>query len=237
MKRTNNPSAIRTVNCNAQKEADTMNKDFTTMMNALNKPISQNDRNVIYVFGMPSRVGTASNLILVSYLVNEAMESFRLYGLSQTVLGMTDEDWQDTFHTIKYRKETILNHLVSEYQAETGDTTTARPWKSLAKKLILNKFCGIDQNGILRSLMVAEYAATEPMIKEAIHELIDEVKADNIDGLSYCDALEAGEELVDLHFMADDALYESIAEEDFEPLEPKITQRSKAHKPAKKRFS
>lgn len=172
--------------------------------------INQNQRNALYAFGMPSRVGTICNLEAVSNLIVDENDAAMLRSLATALWSVPDEDWKEDFHTIKIRKERIMMQLVLDYQAETDDILTARPWKTFAKTMILGKFATLDVVGTETSLLQLEYLTVEPMLKDVIRELLDDIENNDINGLPYEEALKDGEEHADFCFPDGNEIYEEL---------------------------
>lgn len=180
----------------------------------INSMINQNQRNALYAFGMPSRVGTICNLEVISHLIVGEKDAAMLRSLATALWSVPDEEWKEDFYAIKIRKERIMTQLVLDYQAETGDIMTARPWKPLAKTMLMGKFATLDVVGTQTALMQLEYLTVEPMLKDVIRELLGDIENNDINDLTYEEALKAGEKRADFCFPDDNEVYAEITKED-----------------------
>jgi len=182
-------------------------------MRRINNIITQDERNAIYVFGQPSRVGTICHLLLAGELIEDEKDAAMLPALADRLLEVSDEDWKQDFYTIKHRKETIMNRMVADWQEATGDIETARPWKSVAKAMIMDKFGSVDPVDTTIRLMLVEYLTVEPMIKEVIGEMLDELCDKRKGGRNYKALMKAAKEAHPYEITDDNEVYERIMRE------------------------
>jgi len=182
-------------------------------MRRINNIITQDERNAIYVFGQPSRVGTICRLLLASELIEDEKDATMLTALADRLLEVSDEDWNQDFYTIKHRKEVIMNQMVLDWQEATGDMETARPWKPVAKAMIMSKFGSVDPTDTIIRLMLAEYVTIEPMIKDVLRELLDELCDERKGGRNYKALMKAAKEAHPYEIADDNEVYARIMKE------------------------
>lgn len=182
-------------------------------MRRINNIITQNERNAIYAFGQPSRVGTICHLLLASELIEDEKDAAMLPALADMIMEVSDEGWKQDFYTIKHRKETIMNQMVLDWQEGTGDMETERPWKPVAKAMIMDKFGSADPTDTIIRLMLVEHLTVEPMIKDVIGELLDELCDKRKGGRNYKRLMKDAGEARPYEIADDNEVYERIMKE------------------------
>lgn len=130
--------------------------------------------------------------------------------LADRILEVLDEDWKQDFYTIKHHKETIMNRMVLDWQEATGDVETTRPWKPVAKAMIMGKFGSIASIDTIIRLMLAEYLTVEPMIKEVIGELLGELFDKRRGGRNYVKLMKDAEMALSYEIADDNEVYARI---------------------------
>lgn len=184
-------------------------------MRRINNIITQTERNAIYVFGQADRIGTICRLLLASELIEDEKDAAMLPALADRILEVSDEDWQQDFYTIKHRKETIMNQMVLDWQEATGDIMTARPWKPVAKAMIMGKFGSVDPTDTIIRLTLIQHLTTEPMIKDVIGELLDELCDKRRGGRNYAKLMKAAEEARPYEIADDNEVFARVVKEGY----------------------
>lgn len=146
--------------------------------------LTQSQRNAIFAFGQADRYGTVCHLEGASALMEHEEKTEELHRLATWILfgDFSDEYWTELYHMIKYQKETALTQAMTEWHKKFGYEEITQPWSENARDRLIEAIASPSCRLTYLRLKLAQYLATDPMVRDIIQKTILELRDQYSDG-------------------------------------------------------
>lgn len=146
--------------------------------------LTQSQRNAIFAFGQADRYGTVCHLEGASALMEHEEKTEELHRLATWILfgDFSDEYWTELYHMIKHQKEIVLTQAMTEWHKKFGYEEITQPWSENARDRLIEAIASPSCRLTYLRLKLAQYLATDPMVRDIIQKTILELRDQYSDG-------------------------------------------------------
>lgn len=143
--------------------------------------LTQSQRNAIFAFGQADRYGTVCHLEGASALMEHEEKTEELHRLATWILfgDFSDEYWTELYHMIKHQKEIALTQAMTEWHKKFGYEEITQPWSENARNRLIEAIASPSCRLTYLRLKLAQYLATDPMVRDIIQKTILELRDHN----------------------------------------------------------
>lgn len=146
--------------------------------------LTQSQRNAIFAFGQADRYGTVCHLEGASALMEHEEKTEELLRLATWILfgDFSDEYWTELYHMIKHQKEIALTQAMTEWHKKFGYEEITQPRSENARDRLIEAIASPSCRLTYLRLKLAQYLATDPMVRDIIQKTILELRDQYSDG-------------------------------------------------------